>query len=173
MSAHPRLSAAIRPAHAALDGHALSTRIMAGRVSPHLWASIRSAWAEVLEPLDAIGALGPVARSPALLAEFAHVDRPRPVFAASYYARTIRAGLPVPHAHLWVAYAGLLFGGAVQRERVPAPHGLFDFGAARPAAIGRVRVLGSHGEDSEPFHAAAIAAFGAWAMIFDELEALS
>lgn len=169
-SRHPALSAAIRPAHEALDGHRLSQRVMAGRLTPREWAAMRSAWLAVLLPLDDLGMMGPAARSPVLLDEFAHVQRPTPVKAARHYADLLARGTPAIAAHVWVAYAGLVYGGQIQRDKVPPPHGLYDFGKHAGSAAKMVRLLAARGNDNETFHGAAIAAFEAWHTIYDELE---
>lgn len=168
---HPALSEAVRDVHAALDGHPLAKRLMAGRLTPPEWAAMRSAWLAVLLPLDDLGMMGAAARSPVLLAEFAHVQRPTPVRAARHYAERLARGMPAIGAHVWVAYAGLLYGGAIQMERVPPPHGLFDFGKHRPTAAASLRLFAARGDGNEHFHAAAVAAFEAWIGIYDELAA--
>ncbi len=172
MPVRDALGEAVAPHHAALDGHPLSRRLMDGRFTPQLWAAYRSAWLEVLRPLDALRPdLAGARRSPVLAAEFAHVDRPRPVTSAKLYGGVIALGLTCPEAHLWVAYAGLAFGGAMQMERVPPPHGLLDFGAERPRLLHAVRALRAMG-DAPAFREGAVAAFRTWCHVFDELEAL-
>lgn len=169
MSDHPRLSDAVREPHRALDTHVVSRRILAGRVSTRQWAEVRSAWLEVLEPLDELGFLADHARSDDMADEFRHVERPAPVPTAKTYAKALDGGMTGIAGHVWVAYGGLVHGGQIIRDRVPPPHGMFAFDDPS-AAKSAHRALGIRCERSDAAIAQAVAAFGWWQSIYDEIE---